>query len=103
MGALSQFIDVFISLILCVKIGYFICIASEYYLKYQKKESDVSAWSARKDYFHSTYTIMMSVLLILLFSQTLHKGPVLIDEHVKSYLAIFGYLSLFDFLHHTQS
>lgn len=102
MEFLTKFINIFIVIILYVKISYVICVFVEYYLKYRQKDTNVSIWIKWKDVFHSTYSTMMSILLILLFSQILHKGPVVVDEHTKTFLTTFGVLSLFDYLHITQ-
>jgi len=85
--------------ILCVKIAFITCSVLAFYTKRNKELKTSDFWLGWKHKFHISFSIMMSVLLVLLFSNLLNKGTVCIDGHLKLYLSTFGILSLFDFLH----
>jgi len=55
----------------------------------------IEAW---KEDLHIAFTMSMGVLLILVFSNLIHKGEVCVDGHLKIYLTTFGVLSLFEFI-----
>lgn len=93
------FFQIFMSAILGVKIAFIVCAVIVFYAKRNDDSNLVNFWLPWKNDLHITFSIMMSVLLILLFSNLLNKGTVCIDGHLKLYLSLFGILSLFDFLH----
>lgn len=92
-------VQAFMIAILCVKIAFIACSLLAFYTKYNKELKTSDFWLGWKHKFHITFSIMMSALLVLLFSNLLNKGTVCIDGHMKLYLSTFGILSLFDFLH----
>ena len=94
-----QFFQAFMLLILCVKVAFIVCAAMVFYAKRNKELERTEFWLDWKNYLHMTFSTMMSLLLVLLFSNILNKGPVCVDGHVKLYLSTFGALSIFDFLH----
>lgn len=95
----SHFVQAFMLLILCIKIAFLICAVMVFYTKRNHEQVQMEFWSYWKKYLHIVFSMLMSLLLIMLFSNLLNKGTVCIDGHVKLYLSTFGILSFFDFLH----
>ena len=94
-----RFFQAFMLLILCIKIAFLICAVMVFYTKRNNEQVQMEFWSYWKKYSHIVFSMLMSLLLILLFSNILNKGTVCIDSHMKIYLSTFGTLSFFDFLH----
>lgn len=69
-----------------------------FYAKQVQNTDQIRFMDEMTDILHKSYSIMMSILLILLFSNLINKGEVCIDGHLKVYLTTFGILSFFDFL-----
>jgi hypothetical protein len=94
-----HFFQAFMLLILCVKIAFILCAVMVFYTKRNAEPVKTEFWSKWKQYLHTVFSTLMSLLLVLLFSNILNKGTVCIDGHMKIYLSTFGILSFFDFLH----
>jgi uncharacterized membrane protein len=86
-------------IILSLKVLFLACVAWRIYAKRTNQLEQVQYMEILTDILHKSYSVLMSVLLMLLFSNIINVGEVCVDGHVKTYLATFGFLSFFDFLH----
>ena len=95
----SFFFQSLLILILLLKIIFLICVGIRIYATKTHNIEQEKLMEILTDKLHKFYSLLMSIVLILLFSNILNKGEVCIDTHLKTYLSTFGILSFFDILH----
>jgi len=92
------FFQSFLVIILLLKVVFLICVGLRFYAKKKEDTEQIQFMDELTEQLHKSYSVMMSILLILLFSNLINSGEVCIDGHLKTYLSTFGILSFFDFL-----
>jgi len=94
--------DSFIVFIIIVKILFVVFAALEIYYKVEKKQDTVwSNWALYwKERLEFIFIISMAIVCIILFNP-FSKGPLVLDEHVRLLLFVYGFIILITSNWHT--
>jgi len=96
----SYVFEIFLYVILVVKIGFlFTILMSEY--ENRIGNNDKSEWyKMLKDKLHQLFTLLMGILMSILFSPIYSSKTVCVDGHTKLFLYAFGVLSIIGIIQH---
>tara|TARA_B110000438_G_C15434983_1_gene487872 strand:+ start:295 stop:624 length:330 start_codon:yes stop_codon:yes gene_type:complete len=95
----SKSFELFLVVILLVKIGFIIAVFLKFKANRNKDYASKAKYSKMTDICHSLFTLLMGILLLILYNPRNNGSSVCVSGHTMTFIFIFGILSVVGIIH----